>query len=561
MPDVELFDRRHYGPTFTPTGQIRYTSVSQLKTAQRCLKKWWWEKVHKKPTPQTKAQTIGLELEDEWYTHLRTGKALSPMAFAGKRFHPPGKLLLQKPLATTTDDGAVTSPVKAGEVPLIGYIDILTRGRVIDIKTTSDPKWAKTPYELTQDFQMVGYSMFHRAHYKHTGPVPVQHWYFKTRTPWKSWTVDVEISPEQAAEAWAPTSDLITKMQAHVAVPLERGSDVPANTKACSDYGGCPHRSYCPEGAKASVLALFGSSPITEDKESMPQGKLSPAAQAALKELKAKQQQTNVDGIRAAHLMEAIGQRGWGTPPLGEGLATLYLQAKGLALVEVVPGTGKLTDITPITTLDDLLAIAREVDVPDNVRAWVPPTPETKKATEPAAPKAPPPAAPEPAVLKIVPPDAPETPVETVKRPVGRPRKVVPGAPAEPAHVPVAASAPVAAPVAAISAIPAITPVWALYINCMPLNAEAQSLYPYILKVWEAANKASKVPDLRLAEKSSPLAYGGWRGALSALVVGTPPEPGAYFIDTTGMEIAEVIAHALVQVVVTGGGQVVQGLR
>lgn len=564
---VEFFERGSYGPSVSPEGGLRFTSVSQLKTAQRCLLKWWWEKIQKKPTPQTKAQRVGIELEDEWYSHLRTGTPLSPMAFVGKPFQPTGKLLLQKPLATLRD-GKVTSPVMAGTVPLVGYLDILTAEGVIDIKTTSDPKWAKTPFELTQDLQMVGYAKFHQAHYQHDNPVPVTHWYFKTRTPYKSWAVRAVVNNGQSAQAWSAAESVVLEMAEAAKVPTAKIADIPANTKACADYGGCPHRAYCPEGAKASVLALFGSPPTIDDTATQkendvtPQGKLSPATQAAIKELKAKQQQqTNTDGIRAAHLMDAIGKRDWGVPPLAGDIATLFQQAKGLPVTGSVPGTDRLADIAPVTTLDDLLDIARELDVPEEVRAWAPSAKEAPVAVVKAATPAP------VAVASIVPPDAPATKIEPgERRGRGRPKKIVPDAPAQPEHIPVEVVAPEAAPIVQEKVTrtgPAVQApsAWALYINCMPLNAEPKPLYPYVLKVWAAANKTANAPDVRLVEKNSPLAYGGWRGAISALVVSSPPEPGAYYIDTAGTEITDVIAHAVAQVVMTAGGPVVQGIR
>lgn len=561
--------RPSYGPTISKTGALRFVSPSQIKTAQACVRKWWWEKVQKKPTPQSPAQVLGETLHAEWENHLKSGAALGPMAFAGKGHEPAPPLLLEHPIATY-EDKRVISAVHADGIPVIGFVDILHEPGVVDIKTTSDAKWAKTPYELAQDLQMVSYGLYHHHFYRHTGKVELRHWYFKTRAPYRSWTVDVTVTQEQLEAAWEPATKTVAHLKTLTQIPVERGDDVPANTKSCGAYGGCPHRSYCSAGAEATLVSWFGTAPtlckdefetLTKDEhETMAKfQKLSAAAAIAATQLQAAEQ-PSADGLRAKHLYDAICQRNFGAPPLAGEAAKLICGASEKA------GSGTLAQIEPLATLEDLIAVARDVDVPENVRAWVPPPAVVAAAAAPAAAQVPPVLAPPP------PPQAPPTPppnraevlrevaVEVTpqveeeptltppdmpKRPVGRPRKFQP--PELQAGTPVSVAAH-AAP-------------FALYINAMPLTTEAKPLYPYVLQITKAVSEAAKVVDVRLADKNSALAFGGWRGAFTAAVVLSPPPVGVYFIDTMGNEIADVVAHALIPVIQTAGGIVVKGLR
>ncbi len=621
--------RLSYGPSLTKTFEPRYTSVSAVKSIQTCPLKWWWEKVQKKSTPQTKAQKTGDELHAEWEAHLQSGAPLSPMAFAGKSHQPTGELLSEVSIATVVD-GAVVSSVTADDVPFVGYIDILHRPGVIDIKSTSDPKWAKTPHELVTDPQMVGYAKYHWHHYNHSDEITIAHWYFKTRPPWKSWMVNVPITKAQADEAWAPITEAVKLLRAVAKVPLERVADVPANTKSCGAYGGCPHLGYCATGASSKALALFGSAPKLPDTPNptpnptsdkghsrmpTPFGRLSPEALAAKSALVKKERDINADALRAAHLMSAIGKGGLGLPPLCGIVAQLYQLGKGISKPALtVAGTGKIAVIDPLETLDHLIELAHEAGVPESVINWVPtaesaktalskvkggpapeptpepapqPTPEPAPQPTPEPAPQPIPAEPAPAAappeLKLVPATAVETPAveeeptvlppDAPKRGRGRPpgtSRIKPGETPHPAvanaganltPTPAPASPPPPAPVAPSPVPVAPAPAWALYINCAPLLGTAESLYPYVLKITTAANQTAKVPDVRLADKDSPLAFGGWRGALCALVVSMPPAPGAYYLDTMGNEIAEVVAHALIEVIATAGGMVVKGIR
>jgi len=98
---------------------------------------------------------------------------------------------------------------------------------------------------------------------------------------------------------------------------------------------------------------------------------------------------------------------------------------------------------------------------------------------------------------------------------------------------------------------------YALFVDCTP-NCEAESLHPYVDGI--VAELVSRfcappaLPDLRCAPKDGPLGFGGWRGAVRAIVLEKPPAAGTYHLRARGDEIAEEVAAAMLTVCNKTGG-------
>jgi hypothetical protein len=91
-----------------------------------------------------------------------------------------------------------------------------------------------------------------------------------------------------------------------------------------------------------------------------------------------------------------------------------------------------------------------------------------------------------------------------------------------------------------------------LFINCVP-NEPHAFLDQYIHGLAEELREGAGVGDIRcVLDKSSALAYGGWRGALAEAVRTAPPEDGAYVVFTRGSEFADVVVEALAPLVADG---------
>ncbi len=251
-------------------GEIQYLSVSQVTTANQCLRKWFFEKVLRKRPPQTKSQGVGTALHEDIERYLKTGvNALGPLAMTGKHLLPePGPdLWVEQPIDALglTLDG----------IRFIGAMDLLhTRGinkgaseieevqdppgtaEVCDHKTTkgsrSDPyAYCKTPKELSTDIQMVGYGEVARRSIYGLEHIRLSHHYFFTAKPLPAVKKTILLPVEEIRETWESFTPIVRSMRQVVTSDV---SDVPGNVNACDAYGGCPHRTYCSLGNPLAAL-------------------------------------------------------------------------------------------------------------------------------------------------------------------------------------------------------------------------------------------------------------------------------------------------------------------
>lgn len=638
-----MSEKEKLGPIFDQKGHIRYTSVSQLQTAERCLRRWYYEKVEGHREPETPAQARGTALHSEWQKHFVNDEALGPLAMAGIELKPGFLFTSEEPTHRIDDKGFIDALVKVDGVPLVGYIDICARNAVWDIKTTSDKKYAKTPDQLAGNLQMLGYAMHAWELFGHREPMTIAHWYFLTRGKPKSWVVETVVEPEQAFAEWAKATPIMRTIREAASLGPGRADDVACNTDACDDYRGCYHRSRCSAGSSDLLAKMFGAdeasllinpNPETDPNMSTPFFKappdqLSPEAQASLARFRGGATDTQaLEAAQVGFLIDLIDTANYGTPPLDGSLAFALCRYRKAPEVPHVDGTRAMQTLDrPVESIDDLRELADSLGLGPKLAGM--PTAAQASALELPATVAdlPNPAAvafEAPAEPGVLPPDAP--PQSEKKR--GRPPKQKPAAveaeaprdpvveahAAEPAQAlpqrsfivasvdpsrvdeaararayptPPAAFAEGTAQTKAVSEhvgmiapLPVVlqsgpaptSPARAdattieapepagldLYIDCLPATGEQpKPLYEYVDKCMSALAKMAKVDDVRLVDKSSPLAYGNWRAALQAVVVRQPPPAGRWFIDTRGSEPNEVVALALLAKAHT----VVRGLR
>ena len=335
------------------------------------------------------------------------------------------------------------------------------------------------------------------------------------------------------------------------------------------------------------------------------------AAEEARLRAQAAQQQVMPGFVEACARLQASGR---GCPPLGGAAAQMYAAAGGQA---VAPGTmfagiGALGQMQPITEPAHVMQLANEI-APQQAPSQPAPAPI---APQPVAipwqglpASAPPPSSPQ-AVQHVLPPDAPASQPHLAAKPVeGFPMPGAPVMPSIPFTFPPAqqpqgptvaplppSSAPVpaapspsgataspaapalspepkkrarpkvaAAPVHGAQGVVATTeaatdgtaPVMQVFVDCTP-NVESESLHPYVDGI--VAELVSRfcappaLPDVRCAPKDGPLGYGGWKGALRAIVLEKPPTAGTYHLRARGDEIVEEVAAAMLTVCNKTGG-------
>ena len=98
--------------------------------------------------------------------------------------------------------------------------------------------------------------------------------------------------------------------------------------------------------------------------------------------------------------------------------------------------------------------------------------------------------------------------------------------------------------------------VFDLYADCYPDRVQAVRFELYVDALCRVLEKQFGAADVRCAPQESPLGFGKWKGALSAVARANLPPSGAYVVDTRN-EVAAVTFEAIAG----AARQVVRGVR
>lgn len=254
MSDIVLTKRAHHRSTLI-NGRYAHTSASQVSEFKRCPRKWYYKKVVKLEEPSNPAQARGKAVHSAIESFLETrqialpvitdeqvgvdSEALAEYVSIAAPYLPEGDYEIEREVLLPTFEGG----------PLwVGYIDVRYPGvRIIDHKTTSDFRYAKTPEELRNDTQLNAY-----AHWEYeqgaTGELEVAHLYLRTRGRKLASYVPALTTKDKVDEVWARDMETVRQMSALVerlGVTEDRAEEVDPNTEACGAYGGCYFRHRC----------------------------------------------------------------------------------------------------------------------------------------------------------------------------------------------------------------------------------------------------------------------------------------------------------------------------
>ena len=222
------------------TAPIRPFSASQITMWQACPRSYYYRYEQGIKSPATPSLLLGSAIHkavELWFQ----GTPIDISSEAGRRALP----LLEWAPARDTQGLQIERKISfaRGDIEFIGYIDLLHTSpaglHLIDWKSCSDEKWAKTPADLATDVQANGY-----AHWAtlQTGQaqVPALWAYTRTKGSPKAWAVrhvfakpDVDVQ----ADRLFSVASLIQRLRNAKAPETE----YPQHTSACQVYGGCPY--------------------------------------------------------------------------------------------------------------------------------------------------------------------------------------------------------------------------------------------------------------------------------------------------------------------------------
>lgn len=348
------------------------------------MRRYYYRYVLKQKEPETAAQQTGIEGHEQIANFLKTGvDTRGPIAQAGRRLLDRDLILRGSPLVEAEihyrdDQNILRSHTNLAGVPVIGFLDLAyvdqdpTIGVVIDHKFKSSLDWQIKPAELRTDLAMSTYANFVLNHFDSVEKIRVSHHTYITKKSGGVYCADsvsALLEPVDIARNLDVHAPLVRSIQEEINNP--NVDNVPYNSGSCGDYGGCPHRSYCKGGAQAVLNNLFGDGFTVEDlkqKEGLhPMSLLNRSKKLdALKSAAA----ASPDVVSARALLDAVHKAtaDRGKIPLAGSLAVLAQQAYNLPKSDEYPGDGELADIDPIKNMDELRAIALELELdPDQI--------------------------------------------------------------------------------------------------------------------------------------------------------------------------------------------------
>lgn len=214
---------------------IGEVSASQIDLFRKCPRKWAWAYIEGFREEPTESTELGGRVHKILEGYLRDGTKIDgtthegSIAQAGLPFLPePGTGLVEEYFR-----------IPSGEVILHGYID-WHGSYVLDHKTTSDFRWAKTPEDLSSDTQSILYGSWALGS---AAEISARWLYYRTKGKPQARPVDTVLGRDHLTTGLAVLVDeahLLTRLRKDRADPLS----LPANPQHCFAYQKLCHNAH-----------------------------------------------------------------------------------------------------------------------------------------------------------------------------------------------------------------------------------------------------------------------------------------------------------------------------
>jgi hypothetical protein len=586
-------------------------------TSEGCMRAYWYEYVKKLKPEDQGWLVLGRELHAQNEHYLLTGeKKMGPLAMAGLFMLPKPKNLDPRIEIEHEIGGGDLSkaPLRAAGIPVAGYIDCIHwQGtnpggndvveaydppgtvEVIDWKTTGDLKWIKSAQDVSRTLQMTTYGKW-AVEVKKAEHVRLSHGYYVTKGRHTPRKVTLRVHKDQINERWEYIEKLAGSLKE---VVKETNPDrVPANTRACAAFRGCPHQRYCSAYSHNSLASILGESmassllgldqdeiltiPTTEElTNQMTQPSLlsklqqKPDVKSEMKRLALEEVNTKFPGIEDT--IDKLQALGLGMPQLGGEAARVYATVKNVELTgTTLPGSGEMSEFVfdNPAQLADVLAEAqkivaeRQATGTEPIASVFPDDAPASRASPPEEPKDEPVAT----VAEAFAVAAGETPPKGKKR-GPKPKGITAEATVTAVTnvVNVVSETQVEATIHATAAS-AITDSKApeeligakainLYVDCIP-SCKFESFWPFVNALTGRMAQMYGGDDYRTAKD---LDFSKWKGVLAAALRSAYDKnqipPGNYLLDNTMNDTAAVVIEAMREIVGQSGGLMVRGIR
>lgn len=158
---------------------------------------------------------------------------------------PTAMLLLEQAGELGTWDAETPDDKGPGVTQFIDVVEALPKTcRILDYKTTSNFRYAKTPEELQKNTQLCWNAkyIFAISDYEE---IEIEHLYLLTTGRPKALPVRTRVTRAQVEEVWARDMALVREMVEWARLGPVSADVLPPHTDHCDDYGGCFYRTKC----------------------------------------------------------------------------------------------------------------------------------------------------------------------------------------------------------------------------------------------------------------------------------------------------------------------------
>lgn len=232
-----------------------HVSPSQIESFSLCRRKWWFRSIAGIEEPEKPSAALGTAIHAALEDYVENGTMPDTSTPAGRAAEP-GLVFLTPRMAHPTEGWALKEraidpededTLRLSGVPLKMRIDLVDPSQspieIIDHKSTSDLKWAKSEDELPYNVQMVIYAKWAMTQCQ-VPVVGVSHIVYVTAgRPYSKKTGPVHLDAAHVDSEWEKLGLVVDQMKDTATARLP--SDVPPSHAACGAFGGCYFRSRC----------------------------------------------------------------------------------------------------------------------------------------------------------------------------------------------------------------------------------------------------------------------------------------------------------------------------
>ena len=240
-------------------GTIRILSPSMINKFDStqsfgCERRWWYRYVKGLDEPQIGNQQLGERVHaliEAFLAKRELGMEIPPEDESYGIYLSGQRMVEEVAKRTILGVEAPLPEFKLDEVPVCGYVDVITSDGIIDWKTSSDiRRYGKTESDLATDTQMTIYAL---AVHPQRPAVKLAHGQFQTKGTKRANFVEVEVTDKHLASH--RDNVIIPLVQRMKSAASE--SDVrklPRNEKSCFN---CHYKSHCPTAEGENIMSFF----------------------------------------------------------------------------------------------------------------------------------------------------------------------------------------------------------------------------------------------------------------------------------------------------------------